>query len=100
MATAWAAIEALTRSLAVELGPQGIRVICLRSNALPETATIREAYGRFANALGITFEQVEAQNAAMTPLRRTPKLCGGGNLAAFMALFQGESNTASHSKTS
>jgi len=94
MATAWAAIEALTRSLAIELGPQGIRVICLRSNALPETATIREAYGRFANALGITFEQVEAQNAAMTPLRRLPKLVEVANVAAFMASDQASAMTA------
>jgi 3-oxoacyl-[acyl-carrier protein] reductase len=36
-ATACAAIEALSHSLAGELGPQGIRVVCLRSNAIPET---------------------------------------------------------------
>ncbi|MGH2544255.1 MAG: SDR family NAD(P)-dependent oxidoreductase, partial [Ardenticatenaceae bacterium] len=36
-ATACAAIEALSRSLAGELGPQGIRVVCLRPDALPET---------------------------------------------------------------
>jgi NAD(P)-dependent dehydrogenase (short-subunit alcohol dehydrogenase family) len=35
--TACAAIEALSRSLAGELGPQGIRVVCLRPNAIPET---------------------------------------------------------------
>lgn len=32
-----AAVEALSRSLAGELGPLGIRVVCLRSDALPET---------------------------------------------------------------
>jgi NAD(P)-dependent dehydrogenase (short-subunit alcohol dehydrogenase family) len=31
------AIEALYRSLAGELGPQGIRVVCLRPDAIPET---------------------------------------------------------------
>jgi NAD(P)-dependent dehydrogenase (short-subunit alcohol dehydrogenase family) len=36
-ATACAAIEGLTRSLAGELGPQGVRVVCLRSDAIPET---------------------------------------------------------------
>src|SRR5260370_1128966 len=68
-------------------GPEG-------SNARPETATIREAYGRFANALGITFEQVEAQNAAMTPLRRLPKLVEVANVAAFMASDQASAMTA------
>lgn len=35
--TACAAIEGLSRSLAGELGPKGIRVVCLRSNGVPET---------------------------------------------------------------
>ncbi len=36
-ATACVAIEALSRSLAGELGSQGIRVVCLRPDAIPET---------------------------------------------------------------
>ncbi|HXF60842.1 MAG TPA: SDR family oxidoreductase, partial [Caldilineaceae bacterium] len=35
--TACATIEALSRSLAGELGPFGIRVVCLRPDAIPET---------------------------------------------------------------
>jgi 3-oxoacyl-[acyl-carrier protein] reductase len=31
------AIEALTRHLACELGPRGVRVVCLRPDAIPET---------------------------------------------------------------
>ena len=34
---ACAAIEEITRSLAGELGPFGVRVVCLRSDAIPET---------------------------------------------------------------
>jgi NAD(P)-dependent dehydrogenase (short-subunit alcohol dehydrogenase family) len=34
---ACAAIEAMTRSFAGELGRHGVRVVCLRSDALPET---------------------------------------------------------------
>src|SRR5262249_56676460 len=40
MAPAWAAMEALTRSLSAELASQGIRAVCLRSTGLPETGTI------------------------------------------------------------
>ncbi len=36
------AVEALTRSLAGELGPSGVRVNCVRGNAMPETRTIVE----------------------------------------------------------
>lgn len=35
--TACAAIEAFSRSLAGELGPHGVRVVCLRPNAIPQT---------------------------------------------------------------
>lgn len=35
---ACAAIEAFSRSLAAEVGPQGVRVVCLRPNFTPQTA--------------------------------------------------------------
>lgn len=35
------AIEAMTRSLAAELGPAGVRVNCVRGDAMPETSTIQ-----------------------------------------------------------
>ena len=35
MSASWASIEALSRNLAAELGPHGIRVNCLRSNGKP-----------------------------------------------------------------
>jgi NAD(P)-dependent dehydrogenase (short-subunit alcohol dehydrogenase family) len=35
-------VEALTRSLAGELGPHGVRVNCVRASAMPETTTIQE----------------------------------------------------------
>src|SRR5262245_27164089 len=47
-AAAYAAIVALTRTLSVELAPQGVRVVCLMPNAMPETSTIRENFGRYA----------------------------------------------------
>src|SRR3954467_1838579 len=39
-APAWAAVEAFSRSLALEVGSAGIRVVCLRSHAIPETPLI------------------------------------------------------------
>jgi NAD(P)-dependent dehydrogenase (short-subunit alcohol dehydrogenase family) len=40
-APAWAAVEAFSRSLALEVGPAGVRVVCLRSHAIPETPLIK-----------------------------------------------------------
>lgn len=34
LGAAYAAVEALSRGIVAELGPQGIRVVCLRSNAI------------------------------------------------------------------
>jgi NAD(P)-dependent dehydrogenase (short-subunit alcohol dehydrogenase family) len=73
---AWAGIEALTRGLAAELGPLGIRVVCLRSEALPETATIREAYNRRASVVGQTREEVQAAAESMTLLGSLPSQGG------------------------
>jgi 3-oxoacyl-[acyl-carrier protein] reductase len=48
---ACAAIEDLSRALAGELGPSGVRVVCLRSNAIPE------AWASFAPELRAYMEQ-------------------------------------------
>ena len=52
-APAYAAIVALSRSLSAELGPHGVRVVCLMPHAIPETATIRENFARYAKAAGV-----------------------------------------------
>src|SRR5258708_8426126 len=67
MAPAWAAVEALTRGFAAELGPEGIPVICLRSHAIPETETIHEANSSQVPALPMSQHPFPAQLARMTP---------------------------------
>jgi NAD(P)-dependent dehydrogenase (short-subunit alcohol dehydrogenase family) len=57
---AQAAKEALTRNLSAELAPQGIRVVGLRPQAMPETDTIKEAFEPRAKATGMTWEQFQA----------------------------------------
>jgi NAD(P)-dependent dehydrogenase (short-subunit alcohol dehydrogenase family) len=94
MAPAWAAIEALTRSLAAELGPKGIRAICLRSDAIPETPVIQVVYELHAQALGITREQFQAFSENMNLLKRLPTLAEVANVAAFLASDQASAMTA------
>ncbi|GHO55006.1 SDR family NAD(P)-dependent oxidoreductase [Ktedonobacter robiniae] len=91
---AWAGIEALTRGLAAELGPLGIRAVCLRSNAIPETTVIREGYDHRAKATGQTREEVQAAVEATTLLRRLPTLVDLANVATFMASDQANAMTA------
>ena len=67
---AMAAKEALTRDLSAELAPQGIRVVGLRPQGLPETDTLKEAFEPRAKASGMTWEQFQeflARDPRATP---------------------------------
>jgi NAD(P)-dependent dehydrogenase (short-subunit alcohol dehydrogenase family) len=82
---AMAAMEALTRGLSVELAPQGIRVVGLRPQAMPETPTIKEAFEPRAAAAGMTWEQWQAMLASRNHARRLMTLEEMANVAVFMA---------------
>jgi NAD(P)-dependent dehydrogenase (short-subunit alcohol dehydrogenase family) len=82
---AQAAKEALTRDLSAELAPQGLRVVGLRPNGLPETATLREAFQVRATALGVTWEQWQESLAARTHPRRLSTLEELAEVAVFVA---------------
>ena len=82
---AQAAKEALTRALSAELAPQGIRVIGLRPNGLPETASLKEAFEVRAQALGTSWEEWQRVLANRTHPRRLSTLTELADMAAFMA---------------
>ena len=82
---AMAAKEALTRDLSAELAPQGIRVVGLRPQGMPETRTIKEAYEPRAEASGMTWEQWQEMLASRTHPRRLMTLAEMANVAVFMA---------------
>jgi NAD(P)-dependent dehydrogenase (short-subunit alcohol dehydrogenase family) len=90
---AYAAVVALSRNLSVELAPQGVRVVCLMPNAMPETAMIREMFGRYAKATGVTPAEFQARIASMTHLRRLTTLEELANAAAFLASDQASAMT-------
>jgi NAD(P)-dependent dehydrogenase (short-subunit alcohol dehydrogenase family) len=91
---AWAGIETLSRGIAAELGPLGIRAVCMRSDAIPETATIREAYSYRAKMMGSTREEIQAEAESKPLLRRLPKLEELANVAVFMASDRASAMTA------
>ncbi|MBB5789392.1 SDR family NAD(P)-dependent oxidoreductase [Jiangella mangrovi] len=87
---ACAAVENLARQLAAELGPRGIRVVCLRPTGMPETATrlgshTREVWTRAAERLGMTLEEMLPQVAAGSPLGRALTVADVAEVAAFVA---------------
>jgi NAD(P)-dependent dehydrogenase (short-subunit alcohol dehydrogenase family) len=82
---AQAAKEALTRNLSAELAPQGIRVVGLRPQGMPETRTIKNAFEPRAKATGMNWEQWQELLASRTHPRRLMTLEEMANVAAFMA---------------
>jgi NAD(P)-dependent dehydrogenase (short-subunit alcohol dehydrogenase family) len=82
---AMAAVEALTRGLSAELAPLGIRVVGLRPQGMPETSRIKESFGGYAKASGMTWEQFQELLASRTHARRLSTLAEMANMAVLMA---------------
>jgi NAD(P)-dependent dehydrogenase (short-subunit alcohol dehydrogenase family) len=82
---AMAAKEALTRDLSAELAPQGIRVVGLRPQGMPETRTIKDAFEPRAKASGMTWGQWQDFLASRTHPRRLMTLAELADMAVFMA---------------
>ena len=84
-APAWAAVEAFSRSLALEMGPAGVRVVCLRSHAIPETPLIEANFATAGAAAGVTPAEFQARLEGTTLLKRLPTLAEVADTAAFVA---------------
>ncbi|TJY39627.1 SDR family oxidoreductase [Cohnella pontilimi] len=82
---ACAAIEGFCRQLAVEAGPLGIRVVCLRSAGSPDTPGVNEVFNLHAENAGVSREVYEAGIAEKTMLKRLPKLAEVADAAVLMA---------------
>jgi NAD(P)-dependent dehydrogenase (short-subunit alcohol dehydrogenase family) len=83
-----AAVEALSRILAGELGPSGIRVNCLRPHAIPEAVAnshTRQLFDAMAGLAGLTTEAWLSGLAGTTLLGRLPTLAEVADYAAFVA---------------
>ena len=88
--TTCAAIEQMTQRLAVELGPSGVRVVCLRPTAIVDAASngsyTGELFAPLAAAAGVSVEQMLAQwGEDQTLLGRLPTLAQVADTAAFLA---------------
>jgi NAD(P)-dependent dehydrogenase (short-subunit alcohol dehydrogenase family) len=93
MGPAWAAMEALNRSLSAEFAPHGIRAVCIRSTGLPETHTIDIVYGLHAKAIGITSEQFRSMVEGLTHRKRSSTLAEVAEAAVFLASDKGSGLT-------
>jgi 3-oxoacyl-[acyl-carrier protein] reductase len=86
---ACAATEGMTRLLAAELAPRGIRVICLQSHAIPEASAAGShsaaVFRPAAERAGLSVAEMLKGAAEGTLLKRLPTLKEVADVAAFMA---------------
>jgi 3-oxoacyl-[acyl-carrier protein] reductase len=82
---ACATVDAISRTLAAEVGPSGVRVLILQPNALPESDTLQASFAKYAKGLGTKPEDAITELANRTLLKRLPTLADVGNIAAFVA---------------
>lgn len=93
-AVACGAVEALSRALAVELGPKGVRVACIRSAGSPDAAGVRAAHRIHADRAGESVAQFETARQRRSLLRRSPRLAEVADVAAFLASDRASAMTA------
>jgi NAD(P)-dependent dehydrogenase (short-subunit alcohol dehydrogenase family) len=82
---AYGAIESLTRSLAVDLSPLGVRVVCVRSMLMTETRVGQETIELGAATMGVPKEKMAELIASRPLLGRSPTLAETAGLVAFVA---------------
>jgi len=80
-AAACAAVESLSRNLASELGPYGIRVVNIRSGGSPDSAVFREAIERVPAVMEEVLRGMEGD----TMLKKLPPMADIANTAVFLA---------------
>ena len=82
---AYGAVESLMRTMAIELGPAGIRVVCLRTTPIRTRDRSRTASELRAKALNITVDQAVARLAEGTMLKVSPQTADTARAVAFLA---------------
>lgn len=95
---ACAAVEGLTRQLAGELGAYGIRVICLRPDAIPEASYAGshsfDVFSYRAKLLAISLDELFKRMSAGVLLPNAPTLADVANTAVFLASDKAKALTA------
>jgi len=85
---AFSAIENLAQNLAFEVGPFGVRVVCVRTLANIDSRSIQDTIGLLVGQFNITKDQAMAQIAQSTFLKVAATVQDTANAAVLMASDQ------------
>lgn len=87
-----AAVESFIRTLAVELGPSGVRAACIRSAGSPDAAGVDEVFAMHAANEGMSRADYERARGGL--LGRMPALTEIAQIAVFLASDRASALTA------
>ena len=94
------AIEALCRQLAFEVGPRGVRVVCLRTGGTPDNPVLHAVFSHLAKLRGTSFQAIADSEAQITALKRAPLLPEVANAAVLIASDYASAITATTANAS
>jgi 3-oxoacyl-[acyl-carrier protein] reductase len=89
-----AAVESFIRTLAVELGPRGVRAACIRSAGSPDAAGVDQVFNVHAGNAGVSRAAFDEGKARGTLLGRMPLLAEIAQIAVFLASDRASALTA------
>jgi 3-oxoacyl-[acyl-carrier protein] reductase len=98
--SAFGAVESLTRSLATELGPLGVRVACARTAGMTDTRTIQQTFAMIEQATGVAQETLRESFTSQVALRRWPTTSETAALLSFLASDEASALTGTIVNTS
>jgi 3-oxoacyl-[acyl-carrier protein] reductase len=87
--SAFGAIESLTENLATEVGPFGVRVVCLRTTANIDSRTIQETMDALGGVMNVTKDQMIARMAGMNFLKVPASVSDTAKVAVLLASDRG-----------
>jgi NAD(P)-dependent dehydrogenase (short-subunit alcohol dehydrogenase family) len=82
---AFGAIESLMENLAVEVGPAGVRVVCLRTTANADSRSIQQTMDILAGKMKVTRDQIIARIASSNLLKTPASVSDTAKAAVFLA---------------
>lgn len=83
--SAFGAIECLTENLAIEIGPFGVRVVCVRTLANTDSRSIQDTTTLLTRKLNITVEQANEQFANSNFLKQLARVADTARAAVLVA---------------